>query len=114
MYQLFTLRFQQGLEEVHLNLSESQDFFQASLDGRLRKYHQIEKVLIAKKCTLIYAFFQDIIEAQLKALEEFPPVNPRKQQWDEELQKDLDFVSDSIHNNTRLTSIRFSKCSKKR
>jgi len=74
-------KHKQGLEEVHLNLTESQDFFQASLDGRLRKYHQIEK---------------DIIEAQQKVIAEFPPVNPRKAHWDEELQKDLDFVADNM------------------
>lgn len=74
-------KYKQGLEEVHLNLSESQDFFQASLDGRLRKYHEIEK---------------EIIEAQIKAIAEFPPMNPRKTHWDEELQKDLEFVVDNM------------------
>lgn len=77
-------KYKQGLEEVHTNLSESQDFFQASLDGRLKKYHQMEK---------------EIIEAQLKALEEFPPVNPRKAHWDEELQKDLEFVTENMTEN---------------
>lgn len=84
-------KHKQGLEEVHLNLTESQDFFQASLDGRLRKYHTIEK---------------EIIEAQLKALEEFPPVNPRKAQWDEELQKDLDFVSENMKETPQSTQKR--------
>jgi len=74
-------KYKQGLEEVHLNLTESQDFFQASLDGRLRKYHQIEK---------------EIIEAQQKAIAEFPPMNERKVHWDEELQKDLEFVADNM------------------
>jgi hypothetical protein len=74
-------KYKQGLEEVHLNLDESQDFFQASLDGRLRKYHQIEK---------------EIIEAQIKAMADFPPINPRKAHWDEELQKDLEFVEENM------------------
>jgi hypothetical protein len=77
-------KYKQGLDEVHTNLSESQDFFQASLDGRLKKYHTIEK---------------EIIQAQLKALEEFPPMNPRKAHWDEELQKDLEFVTENMTEN---------------
>jgi hypothetical protein len=84
-------KYKQGLEEVHLNLSESQDFFQASLDGRLRKYHQIEK---------------DIIEAQIKALADFPPVNPRKGVWDEELQKDLEFVEENMKETPQSTTKR--------
>lgn len=32
-----------GLDEITYNLHESQDFFQASLDGRLKKYHNVEK-----------------------------------------------------------------------
>jgi len=84
-------KHKQGLEEVHTNLSESQDFFQASLDGRLRKYHTMEK---------------ELIEAQLKALEEFPPMNPRKAHWDEELQKDLDFVIESMAENPSSTQKR--------
>eukprot|EP00026_Physarum_polycephalum_P012089 Phypoly_transcript_12361.p1 GENE.Phypoly_transcript_12361~~Phypoly_transcript_12361.p1 ORF type:complete len:334 (+),score=90.56 Phypoly_transcript_12361:90-1004(+) len=77
-------KYKQGLEEVHTNLSESQDFFQASLDGRLKKYHTMEK---------------EIIEGQLKALEEFPPMNARKAHWDEELQKDLEFVKENMTEN---------------
>lgn len=84
-------KYKQGLEEVHTNLHESQDFFQASLDGRLRKYHEIEKA---------------IIEAQLKALEEFPPMNPRKTHWDEELQKDLDYVVENMQENPQSTQKR--------
>lgn len=77
-------KYKQGLEEVHTNLSESQDFFQASLDGRLKKYHTMEK---------------EIIEAQIKALEEFPPMNPRKAHWEEELKKDLEFVIENMTEN---------------
>jgi len=74
-------KYKKGLDEITENLQESQDFFQASLDGRLRKYHQIEK---------------DIIEAQIKVLADFPPVNPRQQHVAEELQKDLDFVNENM------------------
>lgn len=74
-------KYKKGLDEIAENLHESQDFFQASLDGRLRKYHQIEK---------------DIIEAQLKVLAEFPPINPRQQHIEGELKKDLEFVTDNM------------------
>jgi len=74
-------KYKKGLDEITENLHESQDFFQASLDGRLRKYHQIEK---------------DIIEAQLKVLAEFPPINPRQQHIEQELKKDLDFVTENM------------------
>lgn len=80
-----------GLEEVHTNLSESQDFFQASLDGRLRRYHEMER---------------DIVAGQLKALEEFPPMNPRKTHWDEELQKDLEFVKENMQETPQSTQKR--------
>jgi hypothetical protein len=50
MFISFPYQFKQidsiGLEEVTYNLQESQDFFDASLDGRLHKYHEIEKNLI--------------------------------------------------------------------
>lgn len=74
-------KYKKGLDEITENLQESQDFFAASLDGRLRKYHQIEK---------------DIIEAQIKAIAEFPPMNPRQQHIAEELQKDLDYVTENM------------------
>jgi hypothetical protein len=74
-------KYKRGLDEITENLHESQDFFQASLDGRLRKYHQIEK---------------DIIEAQLKVISEFPPMNPRQQHIEGELQKDLEYVTENM------------------
>lgn len=42
-----------GLEEVTYNLQESQDFFDASLDGRLTKYHDIEKNLIEAQLAVL-------------------------------------------------------------
>jgi len=74
-------KYKEGLDEVTYNLQESQDFFSASIDGRLRKYHQIEK---------------DIIVAQLEAIERFPPINPRKAHVEEELRKDLEFLEGNM------------------
>jgi len=84
-------KYKKGLDEITENLHESQDFFQASLDGRLKKYHQIEK---------------DIIEAQLKVIAEFPPVNPRQQHVEEELKKDLEFVSENMKESPSGTAKR--------
>jgi len=84
-------KYRKGLEEIHENLHESQDFFSASLDGRLKKYHQIEK---------------DIIEAQLKAIADFPPMNPRKAHMEEELQKDLEFVTENMKESPSSTAKR--------
>lgn len=38
--------YKAGLAEVTYNLQESQDFFEASLDGRLHLYHEIERDMI--------------------------------------------------------------------
>jgi len=84
-------KYKEGFQEIHFNLEESQDFFKASLDGRLRRYHQIEK---------------ELIEAQLKAIEDFPPINARKAYWQEELQKDLDFVIENMKETPQSTGKR--------
>lgn len=39
-------KYKRGLEEITYNLQESQDFFDASLDGRLHTYHRIERDMI--------------------------------------------------------------------
>jgi hypothetical protein len=75
------LKYKKGLEEVTYNLQESQDFFEASLDGRLQRYHQLEKCMI---------------EAQMMALQSFPDENPRKLPDLAELKKDLDFVIETM------------------
>ncbi len=67
-----------GLDEIVFNLSESQDFFLASVDGRLTKYHNIEK---------------EIIEAQLEVIRKFPEDSPRRMHVETELMKDLDYVN---------------------
>jgi hypothetical protein len=38
--------YAKALDEITYNLQESQDFFDASLDGRLKNYHQLEKCMI--------------------------------------------------------------------
>jgi len=75
------LKYKRGLEEVTYNLQESQDFFEASLDGRLQRYHQLEKCMI---------------EAQLMTLQQFPDDNPRKQGDIDELTQDLEFVTQTM------------------
>eukprot|EP01117_Protostelium_nocturnum_P017035 TRINITY_DN685_c0_g1_i2.p1 TRINITY_DN685_c0_g1~~TRINITY_DN685_c0_g1_i2.p1 ORF type:complete len:327 (-),score=76.01 TRINITY_DN685_c0_g1_i2:241-1221(-) len=70
-----------GLDEITYNLQESQDFFQASVDGRLNKYHGIEK---------------DLIEAQLEVLQKYPEDSPRRMYIENELQKDLEYVKGNM------------------
>jgi hypothetical protein len=71
------LKFKKGLEEICFNLQESMDFFDASLDGRLEKYHEIEKEMIIN---------------QLRIVGSYPEDNPRRQHVLDELHKDLEFV----------------------
>lgn len=74
-------RYFKGLDEITYNLQESQDFFQASVDGRLTKYHNVEK---------------QIIEAQMEALKQFPEDSPRRLYVEGELQKDLAYVENNM------------------
>jgi len=76
---------------VTYNLQESQDFFEASLDGRLSKYHQIEK---------------ELIEAQLGILKKFPAEDPRRLHVETELKADLEFVSGNMADNPKVRSHR--------
>ncbi|GAM17106.1 hypothetical protein SAMD00019534_002810, partial [Acytostelium subglobosum LB1] len=69
--------FKEGLDEITYNLQESQDFFCASLDGRLRQYHGIEK---------------SMIEAQIETVKKFDAENPRQQHIVAELEADLQYV----------------------
>jgi len=80
--------FARGLDEIVYNLQESQDFFAASLDGRLNKYHNIEK---------------EIIEAQLEALKKFPEDNPRRVYVEGELLNDLEYVESNMKENPETT-----------
>ncbi|KAM9984202.1 hypothetical protein ACTFIZ_003890 [Dictyostelium cf. discoideum] len=73
--------YKEGLDEITYNLQESQDFFSASLDGRLRQYHRMEK---------------EIIEAQIEAVKTFPEDNPRRSHIIAELEQDLEYVSKNM------------------
>jgi len=81
------LKYRRGLDEVTYNLQESQDFFEASIDGRLQKYHQIEKCMI---------------EAQLHVVQAYPETNLRRQYVESELMKDLEFVKSNMEDNPKV------------
>lgn len=74
-------QYSRGLAEITYNLAESQDFFQASIDGRLLKYHNIEK---------------EIIEAQLEVMNNYSENNPRRVYIESELLKDLEYVQGNM------------------
>lgn len=74
-------KYFKGLDEITYNLSESQDFFQASVDGRLNRYHDVER---------------RIIETQIAALQQFPEDSPRRMYVEGELQKDLEYVKNNM------------------
>ncbi|EGG22646.1 hypothetical protein DFA_04776 [Cavenderia fasciculata] len=74
-------KYKEGLDEITYNLQESQDFFMASLDGRLRQYHIIEK---------------EMIEAQIKVMSQFPPMIPRTSHIISELEADLEYVTKNM------------------
>ncbi|EGC33301.1 hypothetical protein DICPUDRAFT_36934 [Dictyostelium purpureum] len=73
--------YKEGLDEITYNLQESQDFFCASLDGRLRQYHQMEK---------------DIIVSQIESIKKFPEDSPRRAHILSELEADLEYVSKNM------------------
>jgi hypothetical protein len=75
------IEFGEGLDEITYNLQESQDFFRASVDGRLAQYHGVER---------------QIIEAQLDAIRRFPDESPRRQHIEAELEADLAYVVDNM------------------
>eukprot|EP01132_Coremiostelium_polycephalum_P005022 gene5022-6251_t len=74
-------QYKEGLDEITYNLQESQDFFCASLDGRLKQYHQIEK---------------DIINAQIEVIKKFSEQIPRQQHILSELEADLQYVQGNM------------------
>jgi hypothetical protein len=81
------LKYRRGLDEVTYNLQESQDFFEASIDGRLQKYHQLEKCMI---------------EAQLQVIQAYPETNLRRLYVEGELMKDLEFVKSNMEDNPKV------------
>ena len=80
-------KYSKGLDEIKHNLEESRDFFQASVDGRLQKFHEIEK---------------KIIKVQLEALSKYPLDSPRRQAVEEELKKDLEYVEGNSKENAQV------------
>lgn len=83
--------FARGLDEIVYNLEESQDFFAASLDGRLNKYHNIEK---------------QIILSQLDAIRKFPDDNPRRVYIEGELINDLEYVESNMQESPEVVKRR--------
>ena len=73
--------YAKGLAEITYNLEESQDFFQASVDGRLIKFHNVEKAAI---------------EMQLEVIRKYSEDNPRRMAIEEELLKDLAYVQEHL------------------
>lgn len=71
-------QYSRGLDEISYNLRESQDFFQAGIDGRLRVYHDIERRIIA---------------SQLQAMQQAAPNTMRTAMLGEELQQDMEYVN---------------------
>lgn len=70
-------QYSKGLDEISFNLKESQDFFQAGVDGRLKIYHAIE---------------QEIIQGQIDALKRVAPESIRTSMLMGELVQDLEYV----------------------
>jgi hypothetical protein len=83
--------FKRGLDEITFNLQESMDFFNASLDGRLQRFHQLEKCMI---------------EAQLQAIRKYPEDNARRQHVEAELVKDLEYVKDNMKEDPQVVKHR--------
>lgn len=83
--------YSKGLDEITYNLQESQDFFKASVDGRLKQYHEVEKA---------------IIEKQLEVLAQYDENNARRLYWEGELTADLQFVSENLSNDTERSDRR--------
>eukprot|EP01090_Pellita_catalonica_P005018 TRINITY_DN14847_c0_g1_i1.p1 TRINITY_DN14847_c0_g1~~TRINITY_DN14847_c0_g1_i1.p1 ORF type:complete len:298 (-),score=69.21 TRINITY_DN14847_c0_g1_i1:51-944(-) len=74
-------KYSRGLDEIYHNLEESQDFFLASVDGRLHKFHEKEK---------------EMIEQQLEIVRSYSEDSQRRQIIEAELERDLEFVTDNM------------------
>jgi len=83
--------YKKGLDEITFNLQESQDFFDASLDGRLQRFHQIEKCMI---------------DAQLQVIRKYPESNLRRQAIEKELLHDLAYVTDNMQLDPKVNKHR--------
>jgi hypothetical protein len=74
--------FSKGLDEIMHNLTESQDFFEASVDGRLLEFQYIEA---------------EIIKNQLEVLKKFPEDSKRREYFEEKFTKDLKYCESRIN-----------------
>ncbi|XP_049849461.1 uncharacterized protein LOC126318701 [Schistocerca gregaria] len=83
--------YKRGLEEITYNLQESQDFFDASLDGRLTKYHQVNR---------------DMIRAQLAVLERYDGESAYRRALEESLLKDLEYIESHMEMGPRVVRVR--------
>ena len=72
--------FSKGLDEIMNNLTESQDFFDASVDGRLLEFQYIEA---------------EIIKNQMEILKKFPE-NSRREYFEDKFKKDLKYCESRI------------------
>eukprot|EP01080_Neovahlkampfia_damariscottae_P002068 gene2068-1940_t len=72
--------FSKGLDEIMNNLTESQDFFDASVDGRLLEFQYIEA---------------EIIKNQMEILKKFPE-NGRREYFEDKFKKDLKYCESRI------------------
>jgi hypothetical protein len=84
-----TLQYAKGLDEIMNNLKESQDFFNASVDGRLLEFQYMEN---------------EIINSQLDSIKKFDDNNPRKIYLQEQLLKDLEYNQQRISSGENETS----------
>ncbi len=75
-------QYAKGLDEITHNLTESRDFFEASVDGRMTEYQTVQA---------------EIIKVQLKALQQFPKEdNPRRDYIEATLEEDLEYIEKQI------------------
>jgi len=80
-------KYSKGLDEICHNLNESKDFFEASVDGRLNRYQEIER---------------EIILCQLESLANSPAENnPRREYIESELRADLEHVETQLKDSER-------------
>jgi hypothetical protein len=83
--------YKRGLDEITYNLQESQDFFDASLDGRLGRFHEIEKTMV---------------EALLAVVRKYPEDSARRLVAEPELEKDLEYVIGNMTLNPKVVTRR--------
>jgi len=73
--------YARGLDEIMTNLTESHEFFEASMDGRLLEFQYME---------------MEIIQSQLEVLKRYPENNKRRQYVEETLMDDMRYCQQRI------------------